>query len=61
MKSLEVLLIREWHGIGSLGPVSEIILNTFSKVRVGQAVNIASIVYTAHGIDEDYGCPSLLS
>ena len=61
MKHLEVLLIRVWHGLGSLGPVSEIIMNNFSGVRVGQAVNIASIVLTANGIDEDRGCPGLLS
>lgn len=61
MKSLEVLLIRVWHGMSSLGPVSEIIMNNFSGVRVGQAVNIASIVSTANGIDEDRGCPGLLS
>jgi len=61
MKSLEVLLIRVWHGLGSLGPVSEIIMNNFTGVRVGQAVNIASIVNTSHGIDEDRGCPGLLS
>ncbi|KEQ74960.1 hypothetical protein M436DRAFT_80413 [Aureobasidium namibiae CBS 147.97] len=54
MKSLEVLLNRVWHGIGSLGPVSGIMMNNFSEVKVGQAVNIASIVYTAHGIDENH-------
>lgn len=61
MKQLEVLLIRVWHGLGSLGPVSEIIMNNFAGVRVGQAVDISSIVSTAHGIDEDRGCPGLLS
>lgn len=34
MKSLEVLLIRVWHGIGSLGRVSEIIMNNFTGVKV---------------------------
>ncbi|KAH0285084.1 hypothetical protein M436DRAFT_86021 [Aureobasidium namibiae CBS 147.97] len=61
MKSLEVLLIRVWHGLGSLGPVSEIIMNNFTGVKVGQAVNIASIVNTSHCIDGDRGCPGLLS
>jgi hypothetical protein len=61
MKHLEVLLIRVWHGMGSLGPVSEIIMNNFSSVRVGQAINIASIVSTGEGIDKDRGCPGLLS
>ena len=61
MKNLEVLLIRVWHGLGSLGPVSEIIMNNFARVRVAQAVNIASIVSTDRRIDEDRGCPGLLS
>jgi hypothetical protein len=61
MKNLQVLLIRVWHGLGSLGPVSEIIMNNFANVRVAQAVNIASIVSTERGIDEDRGCPGLLS
>jgi hypothetical protein len=61
MKHLEVLLIRVWHGIGSLGSVSEIIMNNFSSVRVTQAVNITSIVSAGGGIDEDRGCPGLLS
>lgn len=61
MKNLEVLLIRIWHGIGSLAPVSEIIMNNFTGVRVAQAVNIASIVSTEKGFDQDKGCPGLLS
>lgn len=61
MKNLEVLLLRVWHGIGSLAPVSEIIMNNFSGVRVAQAVNIASILSLEGGIDEDRGCPGLLS
>jgi hypothetical protein len=61
MKSVEVLLIRVWHGLGSLGPVSEIIMNSFSELRVAQAINIASIVSTDRGIDEDRGCPGLPS
>jgi hypothetical protein len=61
MKNLQVLLIRVWHGLGSLGPVSEIIMNNFANVRVAQAVNIASIVSPERGIDEDRGCPGLLS
>jgi hypothetical protein len=58
---VEVLLVRVWHGIGSLGPVSEIIMINFSTVRVSQAVNIASIVSTGGGINENRGCPGLLS
>jgi hypothetical protein len=61
MNNLQVLLIRVWHGLGSLGPVSEIIMNNFANVRVAQAVNIASIVSTERGIDENRGCPGLLS
>lgn len=61
MNNLEVLLLRVWHGIGSLAPVSEIIMNNFSGVRVEQAVNIASILSLEGGIDEDRGCPGLLS
>jgi hypothetical protein len=61
MKSVEILLIRVWHGLGSLGPVSEIIMNNFASVRVGQAINDASIVSTDRGIDENRGCPGLLS
>jgi hypothetical protein len=61
MKSVEVLLIRVWHGLGNLGPVSEIIMNNFKDVRVAQAINIASIVSTDRGIDKDRGCPGLLS
>jgi len=61
MKNVQVLLIRVWHGIGSLGPVSEIIMNNFSGLRVAQAVNIASILSTEGGVDEDRGCPGLLS
>jgi hypothetical protein len=61
MKSVEVLLVRVWHGLGSLGPVPEIIMNNFASVKVGQAINIASIVSTNRGIDEDRGCPGLLS
>lgn len=61
MKNLEVLMVRVWHGIGSLGPVSEIIMNNFSKVRVKQAVNIASILSLQGGVDHDRGCPGLLS
>ncbi|KAG9693610.1 hypothetical protein KCU95_g6406, partial [Aureobasidium melanogenum] len=61
MKNLEVLMVRVWHGIGSLGPVSEIIMNNFSCVRVKQAVNIASILSLEGGVDHDRGCPGLLS
>ncbi|KAH0384083.1 hypothetical protein KCU92_g4788, partial [Aureobasidium melanogenum] len=61
MKNLEVLMVRVWHGIGSLGPVSEIIMNNFSGVRVKQAVNIASILSLEGGVDRDRGCPGLLS
>jgi hypothetical protein len=61
LQSVEVLLIRVWHGPGSLGPVSEIIMNNFKDVRVAQAINIASIVSTDRGIDKDRGCPGLLS
>ncbi|KAH0365929.1 hypothetical protein KCU65_g5698, partial [Aureobasidium melanogenum] len=61
MKNLEVLMVRVWHGIGSLAPVSEIIMNNFSKVRVRQAVNIASILSLEGGVDHDRGCPGLLS
>ncbi|KAG9665341.1 hypothetical protein KCU64_g11, partial [Aureobasidium melanogenum] len=53
MKNLEVLMIRVWHGIGSLAPVSEIIMNNFSGVRVRQAVNIASILSLEGGVDHD--------
>ncbi|KAG9606287.1 hypothetical protein KCU77_g201, partial [Aureobasidium melanogenum] len=61
MKNLEVLMVRVWHGIGSLAPVSEIIMNNFSGVRVKQAVNIASILFLEGGVDRDRGCPGLLS
>ncbi|KAK5999410.1 hypothetical protein QM012_005535 [Aureobasidium pullulans] len=61
MQNLEVLLVRVWHGIGSLGPVSEIIMNNLAGVRVAQAVNVASIVSTERGFDQDRGCPGLLS
>ncbi|KAG9652948.1 hypothetical protein KCV04_g52, partial [Aureobasidium melanogenum] len=61
MKNLEVLMVRVWHGIGSLAPVSEIIMNNFSGVRVKQAVNIASILCLEGGVDQDRGCPGLLS
>jgi hypothetical protein len=41
--------------------MSEIMMNNFASVRVAQAVNIASIVSTGGGIDEDRSCPGLLS
>jgi hypothetical protein len=61
MKSIDVLLIRLWHGPGSLGPVCETILNAFAGVKAFKACNISSNLTLDAGLNWQGKFPGIVS
>jgi hypothetical protein len=60
-QDIKAEIILDSKGLDSSPHKSEIITNNFPSVRFAQAVNIASIVSTGGGVNENRGCPGLLS